>query len=621
MSLNTVEQGPASLEVSVEEDDSRMASNVPLLVVQDDGVTLGSTNNVRKSWTTRLLKGAMYFSMSFLSIMSTMIVSYRWVCFGVRTAQKRIANAAVDMYSLLDYLSPSATEEIREEKAKEVVSVFLKTLDNFVYSTPWVTFVTDMAAVDWIVVLIGVVTVLLGSWYGLKHCGIFGRQTVQKLRGIRFESVREGSSFRNATIPSYQVSIREAGVFTDTHLGFGVRYGDYLVTPAHVVEKEGVIQQSILLVGAKSKVFVTVSAIRSRGIDDLVYIYVDAKTWSMLGVSKAKVSPRFVGTHVNCTGYSGQSTGRLRKAPIRWLLTYTGSTLPGMSGSAYEESGLVMGLHQGASGSFNLGISSELMVAEMKKICVPESSADVNPDEKRPKFFGGDNQSVWDGIKALEHLDSRYKDSWIGADEIDYNQTLNFDEESAGSKPVTVRVPAQGIRLKREGVENTEIAMVPSDLLDFITEMREQNVLERLQRLETRFDSVPVRKTPQPVPEKQSFRCKSCEVVCRTHQRLLNHELSSHPTIGESAVPCDTGKTGKVVKTGSFLGKRPNSPRIKDKESLMNSKLSARKNLSQPQEVNLSGLLNSQKNIERCLSQLLASLAGPSSDTKRNCVV
>lgn len=547
---------------------------------------------------------------SILTCFVVLIIVYRWMMHGLRTAASSIAAAAADLYSLLDYLSPSETDARRDEKVEEVIGIFRQKYQD-VFGQASFFFFRGMTFFDWIISAIGVAAMILGSYYVLRFFGLRGRRVIQRIRGIRLESVREGSVFRRAEIPSFQVAVASAGLLSDEHHGYGVRCNEYLVTPTHVLEKDGEMMTQALLIGPKGKVLTSLNVVKSKMVDDLSYVYLDQKTWSLLGTSKAKVSENTVHCFATCTGEPGQSTGRMTKTNLRWMMSYTGSTLPGMSGAAYVDSGLVVGFHHGASGMFNIGISSELIVWELRKICINEATPDTNVDMKKPVYMGSDNKRFWDGVEALKSLDNVYNSDWVNPGAIDYNQKLNFDDETA----VRVQLPSGGVRISKQNKTGSEVAYLPASCLAFVEELQKQNILERLTKVETLVD--------KPIPAaKGSFKCNSCEIVCRTENRLSNHKKNSHveklESVKESAVPSDFKK---VVKTGSFLGTRSSSPPNKLKNLKRSSNMSVKSQRFQPQGESLSGLLDSQRNIENLLSALLQRMGGQSLDTTQKCVV
>uniref|UniRef100_A0A0C9RC19 ORF2A-2B protein n=1 Tax=Fopius arisanus TaxID=64838 RepID=A0A0C9RC19_9HYME len=568
-------------------------------------------------------------SMAVLSVMSAVILIWRWVLHGLRLAKRGILDSAKDVYSLLDYLSPSEDDQSQEEKTEEVVGIFIKHFDEIAKASFFRIF-AQMNWIDWLFGVFGLAVVISGSYLILRLTGVHGRRAVQRLRGIRLESVREGSVFRKAEVPAFQVGISSAGLLSDEHHGYGVRCDEYLVAPAHVIEKDGELMTQALLVGTKGKVLTTLNLVKSRVIDDLVYIYLDQKTWSLLGTSKAKLSAKTVHCHATCTGKNGQSTGRLMKTQIRWMMSYTGSTLPGMSGAAYVESNQVVGFHQGASGLFNVGISSELVCAELRRICTVEASEDVNPDAKVPKFMSKMDKRFWDGVEAMKSLDLAYADDWINAKEIDYTQKLNFDDEATTSrKSVRVEIPDGGVRILKQNNTGVEVSMVPSRSLAFIENLERSELLDRLEQCERELREIQAWKRAvvqlpervvRPPPTKQAHQCSQCETVCRTEKRLQSHTLNSHPEkqeiTKESAVSNDFKKT---VKTGSFLEKRSSSPRMTTRNSRKSSSLNDVRTRLPARGESPSGLMASQKNIERLLSELLMRMGGQSLATTQKC--
>lgn len=590
-------------------------------------------------WTTwaTWLAVKVGFTLAVFSVAS--IVVTRWVKYGLYVAQRAIWEHANNLYGLLDAISPSPTEVEREEKKEKIVGkieeIFQQlSLSDFVWF--------DLGSVwMWLGLIAGGTTICLGALVMLKSSLKSGKRIVQRIRGIHFESVREGSDFRVAPIPTSQVAVMEPGLLTDTHLGYGMRYNDYLVSPRHVFEKNGELVKEILLKGTKGKVLALVNPVDSRAVDDLVYVFLDQKTWSVLGTSKGKWSRKVVSTHSTCVGASGASTGRIAKTPVRWMISFGGSTIPGMSGAGYVSNGEIQGIHQGASGPYNVGFAAALVVGEMSLVCAPEDSGDTNPDAVKPRFLAG-NQKLWKEIDAMEDLAEKYAhDDWTRNDAVDYNQRLVFsdDEESARKRvkktnPLSVELPAGGIRLKGQSGdgETIESVIVTRSDAQYLRKLMEARIVERVEALEGRMS--PKEKTTCAVcgiavskdrvvkhmenSHPQRHPCDQCDIVARTAEKLAKHVANSHPVKKESAIPSDTGARGKVIKQGSFLGKRSSSPKSSRKSSSLSSSRSSSSNRLPQVEDNLSQMISSQRSIESSLKELLAVMRGQSSEAKQS---
>lgn len=597
-------------------------------------------------WTSWLVWMALKVGFSFSVLFVTCVIAYRWIAHGITTAGRAITNHAAELYGLLDAISPSVDQEEREEKRDRVVEVFENILDNMTFAEHlWVDWQTVWLYLS--LVAGGIVT-CLGAYMTVKASYRSGRRMIQRVRGIQFESIREGSDFRVATIPTSQVAILEPGMLIDTHIGYGLRYNDFLIAPRHVFMKKGELVHEALLQGPKAKIVALIRVTPSKAVDDLVYVFLDQKTWSMLGVTKGKWAGKAVATHATCTGANGASTGRVAKTAVRWMISYGGSTVPGMSGAGYYSNGEIQGVHQGSSGPYNLGIAAALIVAEARLIVKPEDSGDVNPDAAKPRFLTA--QKLWKEIDAFDDLATKYAiDDWSQAREVDYNQRLSFDddldEESARPRnrrsALPVRLPAGGIRLEAQGndSETLESVIVTRSDAQYLRTLMDNHVVERLTELEKRVGLMeqrmgPKEKSPCPVcslliskgklqahiENSHPVRhvCDVCGVAAKSAEKLAKHAANSHPTKLESAVPSDTGARGKTVKQGSFLGKRSSSVKSNSKSSTRSSSPSTSSRPSRPEGESLSHMLDSQRSIESSLKELLAVMRGQSSVVRQS---
>lgn len=614
-----------SAQVNIEEFE-RMSTTSSTTPLDQNPDQPQGYREVLKSMLWSMFFTVMKFSAAVMAGMASLVILSRWIVHGLTLAKMSLTENLRDLYSLLDYLSPSSTPTEKEEKVSEIVRIFQQNFSGLIQRSIW-QFLLTLTVWDWTIAVFGVIATIGGVYSLIAQFGISSKRAIQRLRGIRMESVREGSEFRIAPVPTFQVAVRIPGTFMDEHFGYGIRVNDYLVIPSHVIEQAGEFRKSVILVGPKHKVLAQLSSVqRSRGVDDLAYVYLDPRTWSLLGASKAKMAVKAKGCHATCTGKPGQSTGRVQKTSCQWKVSFAGSTLPGMSGAPYVDNGMIVGIHQGASGAFNIGVSSALVVAEMKMLCMKESPYSED-EEERPVMFRNDNDKIWKDIEALERLGKAYQGEWDADVDFDYNQRLDFGDESARpqSEKLTLNLPSGGIRLRQHAPGAQEVAYVPADCLDFIYQLREAQLEDRISILEQEIARLKTRPATASIP-KQQFQCDKCETITRTPERLANHVKSAHElakktsapvqaVVVESALPDDFKRT---VKTGSFLGKRSSQPWSKQPSLPRNSNTSARNNQSPVLEASLSEMIASQKNTEALLRELLQAMAGPSSAMARN---
>nr|QXV86561.1 hypothetical protein [Solemoviridae sp.] len=598
-----------------------------------------------------------------LATLAVMVVIWRWFVFWTRTAVSTVFGRFSEMYGWLDTFSPSPTEEERLEKFTTLRARVL----HLVGEVPRLSIISFFGGIDYLdlaltiamIVLVGLALfVLLVRSYGV------GRRVVMRARGIRMEAMMPGSAFTKAAIPLCQVQICIPGLLYDSHQGYGVRLGSHLVVPQHVL---GDFSELILVGPSGKKVLIRVVATKSRLSSDLAYVFLEPNIFSTLGVVTAKTTPAFVSTYAICVGPSGASSGRVSKSTIKGVLIYEGSTLPGMSGAAYLVQGALVGIHQGGVGStHNIGISADVMRAELARITQKESVRGSTPSERDGPV---DEELVKTHTRKWTNADieADAEERWHGdlgwaVDDGDYGG-LEYQPgwEARKKKVVTptsisinkqdgsvVQVP---LTLQSPGEQGGVLDLMPAELLEYLSSMKRAKALERLGELEVLVRQLeqarPERveggtQTPLPAqdrqkPAKETFPCPQCEtlcgsaqdlerherkhirhpcpeceVVCTTAQKLDNHMSGSHLT-KESALAEDTGASGRIVKqTGSFLGKRA-SLKKNGKNLPSTSPVKGGNRRSPSLEDLLSQMLESQKSTEVLLKRFVQVSAGQSS--------
>lgn len=470
------------------------------------------------------------------------------------------------------------------------------------------------------------------------------RRTIMRMRGIQFESMREGSDFAKGSIPRYQIAIKQPGVWGDSHIGYGIRYGNFLILPRHVFQDVG---ENMLLEGrVGKKVILAPSMIQSRIVHDLGYIWLPDKAWVTLGVATATLAKAANFPLVSCSGLEGSSSGMLRKSQTKGIVVYNGSTVPGMSGAAYDGGNVCYGIHIGAAGSNNIGVSSLALRIELKHIVAAESSEDVAAGyiQGGPlKMKGGQS---WTEQMLSEMADRNWTgDSWLDDTEIDYSATLDFGESSKKKK-------APGIMLDNVKVDfSAQSGGSSNQTMECLSDRIVQMVLahdEKLAQLEKALLDIQVRSS-------EKYPCPKCKVICRTQERLDAHLENAHSAAAEKVYhTCECGNqilkknlarhqskcikgfplvditTGvkpesavrgddkSSVKQGPFLGKRSSSPKMIGRSLTRNSKLSVKKPQSQSLEDVLSGIMESQKAMYQLFKELQKPMGGQSLEGKRS---
>lgn len=561
------------------------------------------------------------------------VLIWRWIKYSIGLLFEAIFGKFGQMYGWLDEYSPSDTAEERTRKFEtlrdRVKEIWASSIPYWQQFKSWVS----MDFWDWLLVLTVVVVLGIGFRIVLRWLESSARYRIMQLRGIQLEAVRSGSEFQKSELPSGQVQIMIPGILFDEHQGYGIRVRDYLVTPAHVVER----YQEVVLSVQGSKVLVPVNFVKSRLTSDLVYMYVGSNVFSRMAVPDTKAMRSFVSGFASCTGQQGMSTGRVSKSTIRGKLVYEGSTIPGMSGAPYMAQGSVVGLHQGAAGPVNLGISIEVIKAEIKRLVRVEAAYDGSPGGKRSDEVGNEYKTRFQGSswtqEQLDRMaDERYgRDGWAEEQELDYDQVFTWDDESAPgpsgrapamSIPAGVKVSGGFLQVPLDnhspGGSQQLMDVLPATDLDYLQAMRKEHVLEWVQsRKAVKKEERP----KQPPPVRQQHPCERCEVVCRTKERLASHIAATHAKIQpESAIHEDTGDSGKLVqvkKTGHFLGVKASTPNSGKRSSKNSRKLGGKKESHSMEEV-LSRMMQSQQNIERCFEKFLGNMAGQSSVTMQS---
>lgn len=592
--------------------------------------------------------GRLFFYLS-ATVISVVIV-YRWFVWSIRCILAMMWDHAQNLWYVIDRLSPSSSEHLRERKhqlvRERIVQVVEETMSGYYEFMPW----RWLAWYEMVVLVSIGILVKFSIYCSLRYAWRSSRRIVQRARGVQTESVRSGSTFKVGKMPTCQVSVSRPGLLSDTHLGYGVRKGSYLVMPEHVLTYGNEQLSEVVLEGTKGKVLTSLIVEKSLIVDDLIYCHLNEQTWSLLGTSKPKWSREVTGQYVEVYGKPGVTSGRIQKTSVRWQIAYSGSTVPGMSGSAYMAGGQVWGIHIGSAASYNVGWCSVLIGAEVAKMARLESPNDN--EDNRPSIRFKNSENIWDQTKALDALERKYsKDPWTAKapleddDDEFYNQKLDFGTEGATPPSFTIPTEIKLTSLKRQGGDGKSGVQVTvsEDDLDYLNTLRSMRVekhivdlMQRVDRLEGRGPPIQPRARrevsappevkaetvivdkPERAVEKIKIKCSVCGNPARSEEKLRNHMENSHGTVRESAIPSDTGVTSKQVKQGHFLGTRRVSPRNSGKNSTNILNSLNNNNRSQHQGGSLSDLMDSQRNIEKCLKELLQVMVGRSSDSGPN---
>nr|APG75718.1 hypothetical protein 1 [Hubei sobemo-like virus 21] len=253
------------------------------------------------------------------------------------------------------------------------------------------------------------------------------------------------------------MAIMKMGVLSDVHIGYALRIGDFLVTPLHVLVALGPHEKTMMVANCndpKRKYVMGFSGyVKSKLFPDLAYLKLDQSKWSLLGVSMARVakdSADKATPQVECVGMKrNKSIGFIRKTDRIGVYSYSGSTIPGMSGAGYFYGNILIGLHDGAQGDINVGFSASAVAREMGTIFEAEASEDMlNIDSK-----------TRDGLRKMGWTDRdveqwcagawREDDSW--AQRISAANTMAKGESS--KKNVGIKIGKIGVTLPSDVIK------------------------------------------------------------------------------------------------------------------------------------------------------------------------
>lgn len=532
-------------------------------------------------------------------------------------------------------------------------------------------------AIAWIIIksacwilrkFIGVLRYYTSSLRGVKRMGTYG------------EAMRPGSMFRTGTTPSGQIKICAPGLLYSSHIGYGLRCGNTLVTPTHVISGFSEVElQYMTKNGCKRVAISTEGAISSKVINDVSYLSLEPQIWTTLCcgmIKRASVVPASIS--VSCTSLEGVSTGTLTKCDMMGYVIYSGSTLPGSSGSAYHLHGQVYGMHSGVMNQHNIGVSITAIYKELLRLFKGESKFQgETPIDVEDQVFttARSAQKYWTAAEEDLWVDDAYaKMDFADADDLD---KLWFKESRKVSAPSGDAVKIAQARKVLEGnttipiirhspageVEHVPIVQIGSEerlvnlavvVVDLLADIKQLKksvkdceaitfpIEDRLTQLETQFkyhkdgfttttnvdkNQLDVREIEPKVREiepkkvveqlhqqKVQFPC-NCGVVCRSAVRFVNHTQQCKSFVGESAIPHDSRK---IVKMNPFLAKKIVSQQTNKRRSSNNSKYSAKKNHSPSLEESLSEMIQSQKNTYQLLNTLVKTMGGQSSAETQN---
>lgn len=413
----------------------RLASNIyrtsiidgePLVETGIDPIEYMKQIVCRTCRAIKLMAQIMVVIIAIMLLVLLCLVTYDFLVhnFVVRIFSKLFVMATSPIYNKITETLESITKE--EEIPKDLLyylEYYISFMYNFLYR-----FVERMMQINgmFYMQLLLVFLIMLFSLAVLrrivgKRTNALVRNTMYRIRGIQYESMMPNSEFTAGTIPRYQVAIHKPGMLSDTFIGYGLRYGNTLITPSHVLTPLG---DEILLVNGNVKAVVPRRETYSQNVNDVSYVDVSQNIWSQLGVATMK---NFVHTYkpmtVSCAGREGVSNGRLFQTDILGILSYKGSTLSGYSGAAYYVNNTCYGMHTGAAPNTNCGVTSGLFFKELPGAILPESSPD---EDVRLQMHTTQTKKGWNDADFRTEIDQE-DPFW----DVDPDEIWNFTKENA----------------------------------------------------------------------------------------------------------------------------------------------------------------------------------------------
>nr|APG75950.1 hypothetical protein 1 [Hubei tetragnatha maxillosa virus 6] len=385
-----------------------------------------------------------------------------------------------------------------------------------------------------------------------------GRRTIHRIRGIKYEAMMEGSAFTNGKPLPCQVAILIPGLIRDTHNGYGIRVEDFLVVPTHVIS----MSAEHVIAGSRGKAMVdTTIRFESKVHPDISYIPLQQTTWAMLGTPRAHFSTA-LDLFVEIYGPRGTSRGYLRRTNVMGQISYTGSTISGMSGSVYQADGKVCGMHTGyMEKSINVGVASQLIaleVSHLKMVRLEQSGLEEPPEDPKEWDMAQMSGHVADKYSTrreqeLDYLPKHLRDKirekpiedeklyksggLVWADMIDESAIKNTRRQvvqTQGKKPTSVDIPLMDMKIF-ERLDQTDINIEAArrTLMERI-DAHEEAIFKLEEKINFLTNKV-YEKLGVGKPDK--YKCDKCTVECNTETALDNHVKSEHPQ--PERFPCE----------------------------------------------------------------------------------
>lgn len=483
------------------------------------------------------------------------------------------------------------------------------------YLHPWrdvvVGLTNDFLSVDftdlfWIFFFLVAVASSMSLLYWLLRPRVV--KGIYYLRGIHVvqpEAAVPGSPLRPGTsIPSFMLEVYKPGILIDTFVGYGIRVGEVLVMPMHVFA--AACQEDRVLLKGRNRVSAMLQVIESRKCNDVAYSLLDVNTWSKLGTQRASVLETVErSVPVTIYGREGTAAGYASKSPIPHVLTFSGSTLPGYSGSAYVSNGAAYGMHIGVAMEGNIGVSlqsisheiSSLIKGEKKRgpknIYLPGESYEGLSQTLGPKktwkssqaAFDYDEEELLEQYAADETARDKSFDAWLkGESSITKEMFQAFSEMSITQLESVINLAKNSVAEKKASTTKIFKTQGP-DSFDAVLQVSDEDedelgqavawCVKEINQLKTEVkllaDKISA-KGEAPQPKARPYSCQHCSSSFTSKIGMLMHNAVKHVET-ESAFPADHQVTEKL-KPVAFLGKTSLSMKRKSKPSSSTSSTS-----------------------------------------------
>lgn len=437
-------------------------------------------------------------------------------------------------------------------------------------------------------------------YWMLKPRVIRGLYYIRGIHYVQPEAAVPGSPIRpgGVPIPSFMVEVYRPGLLMDTFMGYGIRIDEVLVMPMHVYAS-ACSDDRIILKG-RNKISMNPQIIESRRCNDVAYSLLDVNVWARLGTSRATVLETVErSVPVTIFGREGTAAGYASKSQLPYVLTFSGSTLPGYSGSAYVSNGCAYGMHIGVSMEGNIGVSLQSVACEIKRLIKGEKKMrgkfenmyrsdegypDPSEEDRRRKAgkswdpkrsaITEDEEELYEQYESDPNSRSKTFDAWLRGESALTKELFEaFSSMSITQLEGVINLAKNSVSEKKASTSKLYRTQGPTGFEKVLQvtedEEREEEdpfawcfdqIMQLRKDVEMLKEKVNGMKTT-PVAARKEFQCPACERSFSTRMGMLMHGVNKH-TAGESAYPADH-RTTERVSSAPFLGKTNHSVKPK----------------------------------------------------------